>query len=122
MMIHHVSIGTADVRAAVQFYDAVLGALSIKRTHLIDNVAAAYGEQFEFWVGSPCEHQASAGNGAHVAFQAPDQVAVDAFYRVALAQGAQCEGEPGLRPAYGSTYYAAYVRDLDGNKIEAVVM
>ncbi|MCW8334575.1 VOC family protein [Vibrio sp. SCSIO 43135] len=120
MILNHVSVGTQNLTLAIQFYDAVLATLSIARSHHIENIAAAYGEQFEFWVGHPCENPATSGNGTHIAFNAPSQQAVDSFYHAAMEQGAQCEGKPGLRPEYGETYYAAFVRDLDGNKIEAV--
>lgn len=122
MILNHVSIGASDVVAAVSFYDSVLSTLSITRSHYIENVAAAYGENFEFWVGSPCEGKATSSNGSHIAFNAPDMAAVDQFYTTAIALGASCEGKPGLRPEYGDNYYAAFVRDLDGNKIEAVSM
>lgn len=122
MILNHVSVGTQNVISAVEFYDAVLATLSIQRAHYIDGVAAAYGETFEFWVGCPCEEKASIGNGSHIAFNAPSKEAVDQFYLVALEQGGTCEGKPGTRPEYGDTYYAAFVRDLDGNKIEAVSM
>lgn len=121
MIIHHVSIGVADVAAAVTFYDSVLATLSIERVHYIENVAAAYGN-FEFWVGIPYQGEATPSNGAHWAFSAPSKEAVDQFYSIGIEQGGTCEGKPGLRPEYGETYYAAYIRDLDGNKIEAVCM
>nr|MBF4359603.1 VOC family protein [Vibrio anguillarum] len=54
MILNHVSVGASDVVKAVGFYDSVLSTLSIKRAHYIENIAAAYGENFEFWVGSPC--------------------------------------------------------------------
>ncbi|HAT8530768.1 TPA: VOC family protein, partial [Vibrio vulnificus] len=87
-----------------------------------ENVAAAYGENFEFWVGCPCENAASSGNGTHIAFNAPNKEAVDQFHATALELGGECAGKPGLRPEYGETYYAAFVRDVDGNKLEAVFM
>ena len=122
MILNHVSVGTSDITKAVSFYDSVLYTLAIKRSHYIENVAAAYGDNFEFWVGCPCESKASIGHGSHVAFNAPDQNAVDEFYRVAIELGGSCEGKPGLRPEYSESYYAAFVCDLDGNKIEAVSM
>ncbi|HFQ5381104.1 TPA: VOC family protein [Vibrio vulnificus] len=122
MILNHVSVGASDVVKAVGFYDSVLSTLSIKRAHYIENIAAAYGESFEFWVGSPCEGKAISSNGAHVAFNAPSKEAVDQFYATAIELGGSCAGRPGLRPEYGETYYAAFVRDLDGNKIEAVSM
>lgn len=122
MILNHVSIGTTKLSKAVVFYDSVLSTLSITRSHYIENVAAAYGEAFEFWVGYPCQGEATSGNGAHIAFNAPSKKAVDEFYATALALGGRCEGRPGLRPEYGEAYYAAFVRDLDGNKIEAVFL
>ncbi|MFB1095398.1 VOC family protein [Vibrio diabolicus] len=122
MILNHVSVGVSNVASAVGFYDSILSALSIKRSHYIENVAAAYGENFEFWVGCPYENIASSGNGTHIAFNAPNQEAVDQFYATALELGGSCSGKPGLRPEYGETYYAAFVRDVDGNKLEAVFM
>ncbi len=122
MILNHVSVGTNDFPSAVQFYDAVMTALNVPRAHFIDGVAAAYGDNFEFWIGCACDtkHKASAGNGTHVAFSANSQEMVDEFYRTALEQGGKCGGKPGSRPEYGERYYAAFVFDLDGNKIEAV--
>jgi catechol 2,3-dioxygenase-like lactoylglutathione lyase family enzyme len=120
MIINHVSIGVHNVERAAMFYDSVLHTLGIERSCSIDNVAVSYGEQFEFWVGSPYDGQASHGNGIHVAFTAPSRSSVDLFYATAIKLGAHCEGKPGLRPEYGQNYYAAYIRDVDGNKIEAV--
>ena len=122
MILNHISIGISDLEKAVSFYDAVLETLSINRTHYIENAAAAYGERFEFWIGHPIEGRATSGNGVHVALNAPSKDAVMRFYQTALELGGQCEGQPGPRPEYGETYYAAFVRDLDGNKLEAVFM
>ncbi|WP_418642174.1 VOC family protein [Vibrio chaetopteri] len=122
MILNHVSVGVKNIESAVNFYDAVLETLSINRTHLIEGVAAAYGTNFEFWVGLPSEGHASNGNGTHIAFNACNREAVDNFYAIAVKLGAICEGKPGFRPEYGESYYAAFVRDLDGNKIEAVSM
>jgi catechol 2,3-dioxygenase-like lactoylglutathione lyase family enzyme len=63
---------------------------------------------------------ASVGNGVHIAFAARDPGMVDEFYRVTLENGGTDDGAPGLRPAYNPNYYGAFVRDPDGNKIEAV--
>ncbi|OBU28414.1 VOC family protein [Photobacterium kishitanii] len=122
MILNHVSVGTSDIVAAVKFYDSVMSTLSIKRSHYIENIAAAYGDNFEFWVSLPHKNKVMAGNGTHIAFNSPSREAVDSFYAVAIEQGGSCEGKPGLRPEYSETYYAAYIRDLDGNKIEAVSM
>lgn len=68
--------------------------------------------------GSP----AADSNGAHFCFIASSKEAVDAFYSAALEAGATGDGEPGLRPDYGADYYGAFVRDLDGHKIEAAII
>ncbi|UAB69105.1 VOC family protein [Vibrio sp. SCSIO 43132] len=121
MIINHVSVGTNNIERSTQFYDAVLGKLGVERSHTIDGVAVSYGKSFEFWVGSACCGHSSSGIGSHIAFNAPDIEAVNAFHQTALKFGGLCAGEPGYRPEYGEGYYAAYVHDPDGNKIEAVL-
>ncbi|WP_112479067.1 VOC family protein [Vibrio variabilis] len=120
MILNHVSVGASDVIKAIEFYDSVLSTLSIKRSHYIDNIAAAYGDNLEFWVGSPYEGKATPSNGLHIAFNAPSKESVDEFYTKAIELGGTCEGKPGVRLEYGENYYAAFIRDRDGNKIEAV--
>lgn len=120
-MLSHVSLGTNDAARAAAFYDPVLAALGIgegkRRGGSVDYSAAMIGFSLEQPVdGEP----ASVGNGVHVAFIAESHAAVDAFHRVALANGGSDAGAPGLRPNYDANYYAAFVRDPDGNKIEAV--
>ena len=123
MILHHVSVGVSDVKRAGKFYDAVLGALGYTRYWEIMPYAIAYGEDgFDFWVQLPHNQKpANAGNGQHVAFNAPTKKAVHAFHAAALANGGTDDGKPGPRPDYGADYYGAFVRDLDGNKIEAVL-
>jgi catechol 2,3-dioxygenase-like lactoylglutathione lyase family enzyme len=122
----HVTVGTSSIDRAMDFYDAVLAPLGLKRkrTH---KIAIGYGpEGFAginepFWVLRPYDRNpASAGNGVTVAFTAPTQQAVDAFHAAALAHGGADAGAPGLRTHYHPNYYGAYVRDPDGNKICAV--
>jgi len=122
MILHHVSVGAADVERSGRFYDAVLGTLGYKRFWEIMPYAICYGENgYDFWVQTPSNGEpASAGNGVHVAFAAKTRKAVDKFYAAALAHGGADEGPPGLRPEYDADYYGAFVRDPDGNKIEAV--
>lgn len=121
-MISHVSVGVRDTARAAAFYDAVCGALGFKRVADYLPHAAGYGATApEFWIGQPHDGGAqSAGNGTHICFAAPSRKAVDKFHEVALAHGGASDGAPGLRPEYTPDYYAAFVRDLDGNKIEAV--
>jgi catechol 2,3-dioxygenase-like lactoylglutathione lyase family enzyme len=122
-MLHHVSVGVADVERAARFYDAVLGTLGYKRVMEFMPYAIAYGEtQPSFWIGLPHDQQsATVGNGAHVGFSARSKLAVDAFHHAAISQGGRDNGAPGPRPDYGPDYYGAFVIDLDGNKIEATL-
>jgi catechol 2,3-dioxygenase-like lactoylglutathione lyase family enzyme len=123
MIVNHVSVGVKDVEEAGRFYDAVLGALGYSRYGDFLPEAIAYGDDsYEFWVQLPSNQKpGDAGNGVHIAFNAPDIESVGAFHRAALAHGGRDEGEPGPRPDYGSDYYGCFVRDPDGNKIEAVL-
>ncbi len=122
-MLHHISIGTADIVRAARFYDETLGLLGYKRIMNFLPKAVAYGaDTAVFWVQQPRDGEARAGNGAHVAFIAKDRKSVDAFHEKALEMGGQDNGAPGLRPGYGPDYYGAFVIDRDGNKIEAVFM
>ena len=124
-MISHLTIGTNDVSAARRFYDAVLGALGIRRVQDYGDEAMAYArsedERPRVYVMLPFDGgPATFGNGTHIAFLAETRAAVDAFHRAALAEGGTDEGAPGPRPQYGDNYYGAYVRDRDGNKLQAV--
>ena len=118
--ISHMSLGVKDVAKAAAFYDAVLATLGVTRIMAVDG-AIAYGRAYpDFWINLPLDNKpATIGNGSHVAFAARTQAEVDAFYAEALKQGATDEGAPGPRPDYGEPYYGAFVRDLDGHKIEA---
>lgn len=119
-IISHLSVGTNDFAKAVEFYDQVMSALGYAQIMKVAN-AVAYGKAFpEFWVQTPYDGKpATVGNGFHVGFIAHSKAAVHAFYEAALRAGGTAEGEPGPRPDYGDAYYGCYVRDLDGNKIEA---
>ncbi len=94
----------------------------------MDRVAAGWGiyeddgvRELAFWIGTPFDQRpASVGNGSMVAFSARSRKSVDDFHAAALANGGACEGPPGLRPHYSPDFYAAYVRDPDGNKVAAV--
>ncbi|MGB5694242.1 MAG: VOC family protein [Polyangiales bacterium] len=121
-ILSHVSIGTNDLARSIAFYDAVLPPLGCKKLfEYRDFGAVAYGKQFpEFWVQKPIDRQrATTGNGTHVCFIASSKEAVHAFHEAGLAAGATDDGPPGPRPQYSPGYYAAFVRDPDGHKIEA---
>lgn len=120
-IMSHVSVGTDDMDRALAFYDKVLATLGGRRLIEHEGEAVAYGRQYpEFWVNTPLdERPATAGNGSHFAFHAGSKAEVDAFHAAALSAGGLDEGAPGPRPQYGAPFYGCYVRDLDGNKIEA---
>ncbi len=119
-ILSHVSIGTNDFDKALAFYDRVLATVGCRRM-MQHGDAVAYGKAYpEFWVNTPLDGQAAAvGNGSHFAFFASSKEQVDAFHKEGLAAGATDEGPPGPRPQYGDPYYGAFLRDLDGHKIEA---
>jgi catechol 2,3-dioxygenase-like lactoylglutathione lyase family enzyme len=119
--LSHVSLGTNDFPSAKRFYDAVLATLGMRCVMDFDE-GAGYGREFpEFWVQLPFDGaSANPGNGTHVCFNAATQEAVQAFHQKALELGAEDEGKPGVRKEYSDNYYAAFVRDLDGHKIEAM--
>lgn len=122
--ISHLSLGTNDLVAALRFYDAVMPTLGCRRIMEHGGVAVAYGKVFpEFWIQRPLDGgRATTGNGTHVAFLAPDRASVDAFHNAALGAGGRCDGPPGPRPEYHEAYYACFVRDPDGHKIEAMLL
>lgn len=118
----HVTVGTDDLVRAGAFYDAVLATLGHARGMARAGfISYGDGSGARFFVMTPYDGgPASAGNGTHVAFLAPSRAAVDAFHAAALAAGGTDEGAPGPRPHYHEHYYGAYVRDPDGNKLQAV--
>lgn len=122
-ILSHVSLGVNDLPRSLVFYDAVLAALGVGRL-MQHGEAVGYGRVFpEFWINRPLDGRpASAGNGVHVSFLARDPEQVKAFHAAALASGGRDEGTPGLRPEYTATYYACFVRDPDGNKVEAMCL
>jgi catechol 2,3-dioxygenase-like lactoylglutathione lyase family enzyme len=120
-MIDHVSIGVRDLEAAARFYEAVLGALGLTKLREWPGAAIGYGKKHpEFWINSRPSMAAVGDDGAHICLRAPSVTEVEAFHAAAIAAGGTSDGAPGLRPEYHERYYAAFVRDLDGNRIEAV--
>ena len=121
-MIDHVSIAVRDLAASTGFYEAVLGAIGMKAIDVRD-ATVGFGKQYsEFWITVRGDMApVAAGSGAHVCFRARSTEMVDAFHAAALEAGGSSEGAPGLRPHDGEGgYYAAFIRDPDGNRIEAV--
>lgn len=120
-MLSHVSLGTNDAARAAAFYDPVLAVLGMHQICERDGSVDYGTSKTIFSLEKPSNaERASVGNGVHIAFDAGTRAQVDAFYRTALANGGSDAGAPGLRPEYDENYYGAFVRDPDGNKIEAV--
>ncbi|MFF3489522.1 VOC family protein [Streptomyces sp. NPDC002701] len=118
-MLDHVEIQVADPEASAAFYDAVLAPLGAGR-RIEHRQRIGYGPgRPEFWIG-PVAGPASPSRETHLAFAAPDRDAVDAFHAAAVAQGAQVLYRPKVWPQYHDSYYAAFVRDPDGNNVEAL--
>ena len=122
-MFSHITVGTNDIDRAKQFYDQVLASIGL-RCQLDDRVAGwlCYVPEAdsgpEFLICRPINgEQATFGNGVTIGFNGRDRSQVDAFHRAALAAGGEDEGTPGTRPHYHPSYYGAYVRDPDGNKL-----
>src|ERR1700747_1560432 len=121
-MIAHISIGVRDIDRSKRFYDAVLEPLGYKCLRAARSLVG-YGDgrdSIALWVGQD-EHPGSAGekSGLHFCFTSANASAVDAFHAAALRSGGQDNGAPGLRPIYGPDYYAAFIIDPDGYRIEA---
>ncbi|WP_415756848.1 VOC family protein [Pseudomonas sp. LT1P18] len=116
----HVTVGTNNLQQARSFYDSVLGTLGQKRIADLDDNGSIWGESApSFFVLKPANGApATVGNGVTVSFEAPSRAAVQAFHETALANGGTCEGQPGPRN-WAPDAYAAYARDLDGNKLAA---
>jgi catechol 2,3-dioxygenase-like lactoylglutathione lyase family enzyme len=121
-VLGHLSFGVADLERAGRFYDAVFAPLGVVRVWTED-AGIGFGEPGQgdklALFAKPGEVRPP-GPGFHLAFNAPDRAAVDAFHAAALTAGGNDAGPPGERRHYGPTYYAAFVIDPDGYKLEAV--
>jgi catechol 2,3-dioxygenase-like lactoylglutathione lyase family enzyme len=117
-MIDHVSIQCSDVAASATFYDTVLAPLGGRRIMEFGEVIG-FGTDFpDFWLGP---HNTGEGfRESHLAFQARDRAAVHAFFDAAVGAGAEVLHEPRVWTEYHTDYYGAFVRDPDGNNVEAV--
>ena len=121
-MLGHLSFGVADLDRATRFYDAALAPLGCARVWS-NTKAAGYGPPGggdKLALFAKPDGTTAPGAGFHLAFDAPSRDAVDAFHAAALASGGTDAGAPGPRPHYSATYYAAFVIDPDGHKLEAV--
>ncbi|WP_193171368.1 VOC family protein [Nisaea nitritireducens] len=120
-MIDHVSIAVSDLARSAIFYDAVLAPLDFTRLAEREGTIG-FGKQYpEFWLNlRPGMEAVPDGTGIHICLRASSRDAVDAFHAAALTQGGRDAGAPADRQAQMTTYYGAFIRDQDGNKIEAV--
>jgi catechol 2,3-dioxygenase-like lactoylglutathione lyase family enzyme len=120
-MLNHVSIGVRDILRSRAFYDAALGPLGYKRLSTGED-SLGYGKDAAvFWVNaadSPVPNDPK--SGLHFCFSAPDRESVARFYAAALAAGGRDNGKPGVRADYSADYYAAFVVDPDGYRLEAL--
>jgi catechol 2,3-dioxygenase-like lactoylglutathione lyase family enzyme len=121
-MLHHLSLAVLDLQRAAAFYDAVLAPLGYTQV-FADDEAVGYGlpggdDQLCLKLAA---HVTVPGPGFHLAFTATEPAQVHLFHAAALHHGGRCNGLPGPRPEYGESYYAAFVFDPDGYRIEAVI-
>jgi catechol 2,3-dioxygenase-like lactoylglutathione lyase family enzyme len=121
-MIDHISIAVRDIEAAETFYTALLAPLGLNKLREWPDTAIGYGKKYpEFWINRRSEMTPVArDSGAHICLRADSTEAVNAFHAVALSRGGMSDGAPGPRLEYNERYYAAFIRDPDGNRIEAV--
>jgi catechol 2,3-dioxygenase-like lactoylglutathione lyase family enzyme len=120
-MIDHISVGVADLERSARFYEATLAPLSLSR--LVTRPATiGFGRAYpEFWINLRADMaQVPPESGSHICLRAKSTAEVDAFHAAALAAGGRSDGEPGIRPHDRVRYYAAFIVDPDGNRIEAV--
>ncbi len=124
-MLDHVSITVSDLARAARFYDAVMAALGVPCVNRSD-VAIGYGirnrpgDDGHSYISLRASAGAIHADRRHWCFRAPDRAVVHAFHAAGLAHGGSDDGAPGLRPDYHAHYYAAFLRDPDGNRVEAV--
>jgi catechol 2,3-dioxygenase-like lactoylglutathione lyase family enzyme len=120
-MIDHISVGVSDLERAAQFYEATLAALGLARM-VTRPATIGFGRAYpEFWINLRAGMTPAAPeSGVHICLRAKTPGEVDAFHAAALRVGGRSDGAPGLRPHDRVRYYAAFVIDPDGNRIEAV--
>jgi catechol 2,3-dioxygenase-like lactoylglutathione lyase family enzyme len=121
-MIDHVSVAVRDLGKAEPFYAALLAPLGMRKLREWPDAAVGFGKKYpEFWINRRAAMaRVTEDSGVHICLRATDTRAVEDFHAAALKAGGTSDGGPGLRTEYHESYYAAFVRDLDGNRIEAV--
>lgn len=121
-VLHHISLGVTNLERSAAFYDATLSALGYVRVWA-DGTAVGYGHPGggdKLAIKLRSKGEVVPGLGFHLALSAPSRDAVVRFHQAALRNGGADDGAPGPRPHYGESYYAAFVVDPDGHRIEAV--
>lgn len=125
-MIAYTMVGTRNPDTALAFYKPLFEAMNLELCWK-DESCFSYGKVHDlnfsrFIVGYPFDKEpSSVGNGVMTAFQCNDPALVDKLYEIAIKGGGSSEGKPGYRPQYAEGFYAAYVRDPDGNKLAFIV-
>jgi catechol 2,3-dioxygenase-like lactoylglutathione lyase family enzyme len=120
-MIDHVSVGVSDLQRAARFYELALAPLGL--SPLVRRPATVgFGKNYpEFWINLRAGMaEVAPESGVHICLRAKTTAEIDAFHAAALNAGGSSDGAPGLRPHDRVRYYAAFIRDPDGNRIEAV--
>jgi catechol 2,3-dioxygenase-like lactoylglutathione lyase family enzyme len=119
-MFDHVSIGVKDLERSLRFYDAILTPLGYERLWKTDT-GIGYGlDRISLWIAQVERPvPADRSSGLHFCFIAPDIAAVEAFHAAGIANGGEDNGPPGLRPEYSQFYYAGFIIDPDGYRLEA---
>ena len=119
-MIDHVSIGVRNIPVAKRFYDATLQPLGYRCLSESPGSLGYGANSPALWMNATDQPvPADSRSGLHFCFSAPDRRSVDAFHAAGLAAGGRDNGTPGLRADYGAGYYAAFLIDPDGYRIEA---
>ena len=121
-MIDHVSVAVRDLAESERFYAAILAPLGLAKLREWPDAAIGFGKKYpEFWINRRATMaRVAQDSGVHICLRATDTQAVEDFHAAALKSGGTSDGAPGLRTEYHSSYYATFVRDPDGNRIEAV--
>jgi|SRR5271170_3630169 len=121
-MIDHISLAVRDLKKVEPFYTALLAPLGMTKLREWPDAAIGYGKKYaEFWINRrDAMDRVAEDSGVHICLRASDSAAVDAFHAAALKGGGTSDGAPGLRTHYHGNYYAAFIRDPDGNRVEAV--
>ena len=120
-MIDHVSIPVKDLESSSKFYEAILSTIGYSKL-VVKEGTVGFGKKYsDFWLNHrPDFSSGSLNDGFHVCLRAPSVQEVENFFKMAISLGARSDGTPGYREQYNDSYYAAFIIDHDGNKMEVV--